>query len=59
MAIFDRMRERMRGQRPVGAAEEMMARDPSTSLRSAQDDTGRGGTRQPMTGGMDEQQLEG
>ena len=58
MAIFDRMRERMRGQRPVGAAEEMMARDPSTSLRSAQDDTGRGGTRQPMTGGMDEQQLE-
>ena len=28
MAIFDRMRERMRGQRPVGAAQEMMPQDP-------------------------------
>lgn len=47
MAIFDRMRERMRGQRPVGAAEEMMA--------GAGPQMGGGPAQQP---GMDDRQLE-
>ena len=47
MAIFDRMRERMRGQRPVGAAEEMMA--------GGGPQMGGGPAQQPA---MDDQQLE-
>ena len=55
MAIFDRMRERMRGQRPVGAAEDMMARDSSAALGMTQ---GGGTGRTQMQPGMDDQQLE-
>lgn len=61
MAVMDRMRERIRGQRPVGAAQGMMPQDVQAEDRMPMGaqipDIGRGGWV-PMTGGMSEGDME-
>ena len=63
MAVMDRMRDRLRGQRPVGAAQEMMPEQEDRMPMGGQiPDIGYGGARGskriPMTGGMSEGDLE-
>ena len=55
MAMMDRIRERMRGQRPIGAAEEM-GRPDAFSVQDA--GMMQKNQRMPMTGGPSDEQVE-
>ncbi len=48
MAVFDRLRERMRGQQPVGAAEDMQPQDSMMQPGGGMEQTGGGRRRQTV-----------